>query len=209
MLKELLISSALIFAPLTASAQMRADTALPAIPSGKYVSEASHTSLTFQIDHMGLSKYTARFTKVEADLDFNNEKPEASKLTAKIDPTSIRTDYPNAANKDFDKELGEGPEWFNAKKFPSITFESTKVTRTGDKTGKVTGNLTFLGVTKPITLDVTFNGGFAEKPFTKKPAIGFSARGVMKRSEWGFTQYLPTLGDDVTLIIETEFDKAE
>ena len=87
----------------------------------------------------------------------------------------------------------------------SITFKSTAIVMTGSKTADVTGDLTMLGVTKPVTLKVTFNGGMASHPMAKKPAAGFSATGTVKRSEFGMTNALPFIGDDVTVLIETEF----
>jgi len=62
---------------------------------------------------------------------------------------------------------------------------------------------------KPLTLDVTFNGGYEKMPMMNIPAMGFSATGTLKRSNWGLTSYVPMIGDDVELLIETEFHKAQ
>lgn len=179
------------------------------LPSGEYVLDRTHASLTFKVSHMGMSNYTARFTKLDGTLTYDPIDPAKSSIRALIDPTSIKTDYPNPEKVDFDAELA-GEKWLNAPKFPAIAFESTSVTRTGDKTGTVTGNLTFMGVTKPVTLNATFNGGYAEKPFSNPPAagIGFSASTVIKRSDFGFSTYVPMIGDDVTIEIEAEFTKS-
>ena len=75
----------------------------------------------------------------------------------------------------------------------------------GAKTADVSGNLTLLGVTKPVTLKAVFNGGMASHPMAKKPAIGFSASGTVKRSEFGMTNAIPVVSDDVNLVIEAEF----
>lgn len=182
-------------------------TPLSEMPAGIYVADPAHTSVTFKVNHLGLSNYTARFAKVEAEVDFNPATPTASKLKVSIDPTSVRTDYPTPEEKDFDKKLGTDAAWLNATKFPTITFASTAIEKTGDTTGKLTGDLTFLGVTKPVTLDVTFNGAYAKAPFSEIPALGFSAQGKIKRSDWGFDTYVPNIGDDVELIIETELHK--
>lgn len=178
------------------------------MPAGVYTLDDSHTSVTWKVNHLGLSNYTARFTKATAELTFDPAAPEKSKLVATVDPMSIRTDYPNAAEKDFDKELSTGNAWFNAASFPEIKFVSDKIEITGEKTGKVHGALTLLGVTKPMTLDVTMNGAALSKPFGNIPALGFSARGVIKRSDWGMTNYIPNIGDDVEILIETELHKA-
>lgn len=177
------------------------------MPAGVYKLDKGHASLTWKVSHLGLSNYTARFTRFNADLTFNPEKPEDSKVVVTVDPTSIKTDYPFADKKDFDKVLVEGKEWFNSKAFPKISFESTKIERTGENTGVMSGNLSFLGVTKPVSLNITFNGAMIKQPFSKKPALGFSAQGILKRSDWGMATYVPNIGDEVELLIEVEFGK--
>jgi polyisoprenoid-binding protein YceI len=183
-----------------AAAQLAAD-----VPAGTYKIDPTHASLTWKVSHMGLSNYTARFTKLDATLSFDPAKPEASKLEASIDPASLKTDYPFAEKTNFDKELIEGAKYFNAGVAKAITFKSTAVKMTGPKTAAVTGDLTFLGVTKPVVLDVTFNGGMKEHPFAKKPAVGFSGTGKIKRSDFGMTHLVPVVGDEVTLLLEAEF----
>ena len=124
-----------------------------------------------------------------------------------IDPTSIETDYPYPEKKDFDKKLVQKAEWFNATKFPEIKFTSTAIEMTGENTAIMTGDLTFLGVTKSLSFSVTFNGAMKKQPFSKKPTVGFSATGSLKRSEWGMATYVPNIGDEVMLLIEAEFAK--
>ncbi|PPD26021.1 MAG: polyisoprenoid-binding protein [Hyphomicrobium sp.] len=201
------------FAPVVAAAGLLL-AAAPAIadpladmPAGVYKVDPTHNSVTWRVSHLGLSNYTARFTSVEAAIEFDPAKTETSKLTVSIDPTSLKTDYPYSDKKNFDKVLAEDKIWFNANVHKSITFKSSKVEMTGPKTAKVTGDLTLLGVTKPVTLDATLNGAMKEQPFAKKPALGFSASGQIKRSEFGMSTYVPLVGDDVTLLIEAEFLK--
>ncbi|MAF31456.1 MAG: polyisoprenoid-binding protein [Magnetococcales bacterium] len=177
------------------------------VPAGIYTLDPTHASITWQVNHLGLSNYTARFTKFTAEVDYNPKNPEESVITASIDPTSIKTDYPYPQKKDFDKKLVENEDWFNASAFPKIDFKSTKLEMTGEKTAIMTGDLTLLGQTKPVTLNVNFNGAYEAHPFTGKPALGFSAKGTLNRSDWGFTTYVPNIGDEVKLIIETEFEK--
>ncbi len=196
-----------VVAGLGISPALAQTTPLAEMPAGVYSADLSHSSVTFKVNHLGLSNYTARFTKIDAELTFDPADPTKSKLSATIDPASVRTDFPKPEEKDFDKKLAQDESWFNAGKYPSITFTSTKIEKTDDKTGKVTGDLTFLGVTKPVTLDVTFNGAYAKAPFSEVPALGFSARTTIKRSDWGFSTYVPTIGDDVEIIIETEMHK--
>ena len=177
------------------------------MPAGVYGLDNTHASLTWKVSHFGLADYTARFTDFDVELDFNPEDPTKSSLNVTVDPASVRTDYPTPEKEDFDKKLSKGADWFNAGEFPKITFTSTSIKMTGEDTGEVTGDLTFLGVTKPATLDVTFNGAYAEKPFAGVPALGFSATGTIKRSDWGFDTYVPAIGDEVDLVIEVELQQ--
>lgn len=179
------------------------------LPAGIYELDHAHASIVWKVSHLGLSDYTARFTDFDATYDFNPENPEASVVTVTIDPRSIETDYPNAEEKDFNAKLADGEEWFNSSEFPVIRFQSTKLELTGENTGVLTGDLSFLGVTKPLSLDVTLNGVMSEHPFAKKPVKGFSASGTLKRSDWGMTALVPNIGDEVELLIEAEFLKKD
>jgi polyisoprenoid-binding protein YceI len=177
------------------------------LPSGKYELDAAHSSVHFKVKHLGLSNYTARFTNFKADLDLNTQKPRKSKLVAVIKSNSIKTDYPFKKKKNFDKFLSHNENWLNSKKFPDIKFESTKITRLAGKSGTMRGNLTMLGVSKPIKFKVTFNKAYKSKPYSMVAALGFSAVATIKRSEWGFNALIPSISDKVEIIIETEFHK--
>lgn len=120
-------------------------------PSGAYVTDPTHTSLTWKISRFGLSNYTARFTTVSASLDWNTEQPETSRLRVTIDPKSVRTDFPFPTVEDFDKKIGTGSEFLAGQ---PIIFEATDIALDGGKTGIVTGDLTFRGQTHPVTLHV-------------------------------------------------------
>lgn len=177
-------------------------------PVGDYGVDKTHASLTWKIVHQGLSNYTARFTSFDATLTFNEADVSKSKLSVTIDPKTVETDYakqrPAGNTTDFNKEIADEANFFNSGKYPKITFVSTKITKTGDKTGKATGDLTFLGVTKPVTLDVTFVGG-RNDPRSGKYKVGFSASGVVKRSEFGMAFGQAFLSDDVKIQVEAEF----
>lgn len=183
-----------------AAAQTAAD-----VPAGTYKLDPTHASVTWRVKHLGLSNYTARFAKIDAVLTYDPKDPTKSRVTASIDPASVKTDLNSP--KDFDQELREDPRFFKVAKFPEIKFTTTSLEKTGEKTGRMTGDLTFMGVTKPVTLDVTFNGSFKEHPMSKKPAIGFSATGTVKRSDFGLDALIPFISDDVSVLIETEFQQ--
>lgn len=208
MLKKFTLFTLLALMPVAAKAAM---TPVATMPAGAYTLDKTHSSLVWKVNHLGLSNYTARFTKIDAMLNFDPKDPTKSTLVATIDPTSVKTDYPYPEKKNFDAELTKGKEWFNTKQFPKITFKSTKIEKTSDTTGKIYGELTFLGVTKPLVLDATFNGAYAKKPFAPNDAagLGFSATGIIKRSLWGLGTYVPAVGDDVTIQLETEFHKVQ
>ena len=183
---------------------------ITAMPSGIYQLDKTHASLTFKINHMGLSNYTARFTDFNAILTYDQKDPTKSTIEVTINPLSIRTDYPNPERINFDHELANKPEWFNVTKFPNITYKSKSVFISNDnKTGIVAGDLTMLGVTKPVSLNVTLNGAYKLKPMLQVPSFGFSATSEIKRSDWGMKNFIPTVGDQVTIIIEAEFNKQE
>jgi polyisoprenoid-binding protein YceI len=203
MRKDLIAS---IVALTLAVAAARAEPA--ALPAGTYKMDHAHSSLTWKVNHFGLSNYTARFSRFDAMLDIDPSTPESAKVLVTVDPTSIRTDYRSAEGRDFDKELGDGEKFFNAKKFTQIIFSSTRVERTGETTARVTGDLTMLGVTKPLTIEVTLNGA-KRHPTAGLPALGFSGIAKLKRSDFNMTFMLPLVGDEVTLLIEAEFLKSE
>jgi polyisoprenoid-binding protein YceI len=197
------------------AAKDAAETVQPAAPvtdapAGTYVLDKTHASLVFRVNHLGLSNYTARFTGLDAELEFDPENPDSSSVIATIEPRSITTDFPNP-EPDFDAVLA-GPEWLNAAQFPKITFRSTGVDLTGPNTARITGDLELHGVTRPISFNVTFNGGYASQPMdTAGSRIGFSAQGTLNRSDFGVTYGIPPegstmgVGDLVEFDIEMEF----
>ncbi|MDX2094776.1 MAG: YceI family protein [Alphaproteobacteria bacterium] len=172
-------------------------TALEGVASGVYEIDPSHTSIQFGISHLGFSQYQGRFNAAAGTLAFDAKAPEKSTLAVTIDIAGIDTN-----NAKLESEL-KGDQWFDAAKFPTATFTSSSIEKLTATTGKVTGNLTLHGVTKPVTLDVTFNGS-GTNPFANVAALGFSAHGTLKRSDFGITQYIPMVGDDVSIAIESE-----
>ncbi|CAN7431319.1 YceI family protein [Neorhizobium sp. LjRoot104] len=175
-------------------------------PSGTYVSDPAHSSVIWKIGHFGLSNYTARFTQMSAELLWDAKNPAASKVSASIDPTSVRTDFPFPDVEDFDRKIGSDGNFLAAQ---PISFVSTEVKVTDENKGQVTGDLTFRGQTRRATFDVTFNGSMAEHPMEKAPKLGFSAIARIRRSEWGLTLYVPAVSDEVTILIETELAPAK
>jgi polyisoprenoid-binding protein YceI len=204
------VRSLFVLASVLALSAAQAATAATAldIPSGTYKLDASHASITWRVMHMGLSNYTARFSKFDSSVTLDAAALAKSAVTVTIDPTSVRTDY--AGDEDFDAKIGKDARLLNGVKFPSIEFVSRKVEATGPKKLKITGDLTMLGVTRPVTLDATVVGTLASHPFVKRPAFGISARGTLKRSDFGLAYPAPPgVGDTVELQIEAEYIAAK
>src|SRR5262249_10331445 len=142
---------------------------------GTYKLDRTHASIVWKVGHLGLSYYTARFNTLDAELTYDPADPTKSTLSATVDPASLSTGFPmSVRNEDFDQAL-RGDKWFDVAKYPNITFRSTKIEKTSEKTGKITGDLTLHGVTKPVTFDVKLNGAYETDPMAKVPALGFSA----------------------------------
>jgi polyisoprenoid-binding protein YceI len=171
-------------------------------PYGLYKVDPDHTSVTFKINHLGFSHFTGRFDRVEGLMNFNSNDPERSNLDIIVYPNSI-----NLNNPKLEEDL-RGDKWFSVIQYPRATFHSTRISRTGPTTGKVEGDFTLLGIKRPLTLDVTFIGT-GSNPFDKKQVLGFSAVTTFDRSDYGMSNLLPMLGNEVVLEIEVEFDRAD
>ena len=181
----------------------RAETPPPSeLPAGAYRLDPEHATLLFKIDHLGLSQLVGRFNRFEATLNFDPADPAASRLSARINPASIDLDLPA-----FEEEL-RGPDWFDVARFAEARFESRGIEVTGDATGRITGDLTLHGVTQPVTLEVTFNGG-GDSVLTGRYTLGFAAAGTIARSAFGLGAYAPAVGDEVVLEIHAEFQRIE
>ena len=201
-LKAVLPAIALLALPacntLAAVVSPQANTEREALRSGAYSLDNSHTAVVFKIGHLGFSNYVGRFELAEASLDFDADNPAQAQLEAIIEIASL-----DVANDEFAETL-IGSSWFDAEAHPQAIFRSSGISITGETTGKVTGDLTLKGVTKPVTLDVTFNGGDNDR-LRGGYAIGFSATGTFKRSDFGMSRLIGPVSDDVVIEIEAEF----
>jgi len=164
--------------------------------AGNYKIDPAHTSVTGRVLHGKLSYYTFRFDKVDGSYIYDPAKPEATKVEITIDPASIDSNLPR-----FDKRLA-GPDFLDAGKYNVIKFVSTEIKRTDMSHGAMSGSLTFHGVTRPITLNVTFNGG---GPAGRRISMGYSATALLNMPEYGMDIAPHNIGDTVSLAIETEF----
>jgi polyisoprenoid-binding protein YceI len=179
------------------------------MPEGIYAVDLSHASIVWKVSHLGLSDYVARFADFEATIDYASSDITKSTVTAQINPMSIQTAYPNAKEKDFNNILATDKGWFDATEFANIDFVSTSIKMTGEKTAVMQGNLTLLGLSKVVSVDVIFNGAMLKQPFNGKPTLGFSATTTIKRTDWGMDKYIPNIGDEVDVMIEGQFVKTD
>lgn len=188
----------LLIAPM-ASAAPSIDPA--AMPAGTWAVDKTHASLIARVKHMGLSAYTVRFTGFDASYVWDPKSPQTARVEAVFQAASLDTGEPK-----FNGEFAE--KFLDARANPTIKFVSTSIVQTSPGKGTMTGDLTLRGVTKPVTLDVVFDG-YASGLGGQRS--GFSARAVIKRSDFGSTFLLnPPLalvGDEVELILELEFVK--
>jgi len=172
------------------------------LPAGEWALDADHASVTWRVRHLGLSWYTARFDEMDASLSFDPARPEAAELTAVIEAGSVSTGDP-----DFDETL-RGAAWFDAQRHPQIIFRSTRIEVTGDTTGRIHGELTLKGVTRPAVLKTEFYGGLFN-PLERRRVLGFGADLVIDRTDFGVGRLPPGfIGDEVRVRIEAEFLRA-
>jgi len=183
--------------PITATA---ASQSIADVPAGHWVLDKRHSSLIARVSHMGISLYTVRFDTLDASFDYDPAHPEAAHVEASVDPASLDV------NADYARDFAR--EFLSADKFATATFVSTQVTPGQGAQGTMTGNLTLMGVTKPVTFNVTLVGAGHEVlplPLGQRSA-GFEATATIKRSDFGSTYLNNLVGDEVTLTIEAEFD---
>ena len=166
-----------------------------------YTLDKNHTEVRFCWNHFGVSHQCAHFRDYDGQVVYDGANPEKSTLNVTFKTASIETLVPV-----FNGHM-QGEKLFDSAKFPDATFKSTKFEKTGDKTGKVSGDLTIKGVTKPVTLDVTLN--FAgSHPFSKKPTLGIAATTTVKRTDFGVSLAAPAVSDDITIEIQSELSAA-
>lgn len=189
-----------------------------AAPSGTYKVDRNHADLSFRLKHLGLADYVARFHDYSMVVELDSENLSASSVRLEIDPTSVRTGYAGdykATHKDsayetWEEDLAQSERFFNAGQFPKIVFQSSSVSQMDDHL-MVSGDLTMLGKTLPVTMAVYIVGAKAEHPMTRKGAFGVSARGSFQRSPFGmdFLVKQGLLGDTVTVVFDGEFHQVD
>ena len=176
------------------------DTEIAALKAGEYTVDTRHTTILFKVNHLGFAKYVGRFNDFEASLDFSPEDFTNASLSARVDMSSVDV------NSDKLEETLTGSSWFDVKNYPYASFQSTGARLVGDKRAVFTGDMTFLGQTAPIDVEVLFNGGGVNL-LTSRYTIGFEAHTTFRRSDYGLTKFIPAIGDDIELEIHAEFKR--
>lgn len=182
-----------------------------------YTLDKNHAFLTFTVIHGGVSEYTVNFTDFDATLDFNPEDLASSSIELTIDsqgldvhyPADFKAGHPDSPYSNWPEALSNDERFLQAGQFPQITFVSTGIEQTGETAGKVTGDLTFLGVTKPVTMDVTFNGSAAPSWNGGRVILGFDAATTISRSEFGQDSLQGVISDEVEIEFSGEFVQEE
>lgn len=202
--KAAAIAAACVFAPSCASTLAplvapQVNTEASALRDGAYQLDHDHAALIFRVDHLGFSDFIGRFESFDATLDFDPDDPQAARIDAIIDVASL-----DIANDAFADTLISG-QWLDADKFPQARFVSTGMEITGPSSGIVTGAFTLHGVTAPMQLAVTFNGGARDRLRGGAYVVGFSATGGFDRTVFGVDRFSGVVGDRVSIEIEAEF----
>jgi len=167
---------------------------LPVAAAQKYDIDQNHTKLTFSWDHLGFSNPSAALEKFSGEFHLD---------TADLAKSSISMTFPldglHTGVAKLDDDL-KAPGFFDAAKYPDITFKSTKVEKVGADGLKITGDLTIHGVTKPVVLSGKVNK-IGDSPMAKGPSAGFEADATLKRSDFGIAKLVPSVGDEIKVHI--------
>ena len=182
-----------------AAVQAQGTAATQGIKAGTYAVDGAHTQAVAKVMHLGFNPYYLLWGEAQGSLTLDPAKPAASKVSITIPMESLKT-----TNEELTAHLKK-PDFFDAAKFPTLSFTSTAVKPTGATTADITGNLTVHGVTKPVTIKAKFVGqGIG--PMNKAPTVGFEGTTTIKRSDFGVSYGVPMVGDEVNLKITAAFE---
>lgn len=172
---------------------------LLAVPTSatEYEIDSVHSSAIFKVTHLGVSNFYGAFSQMEGTVVYDPAAPESSTITIEIAAESVDT-----RNENRDGHV-KSPDFLNAKQFPTIRFESTGVEATGEGRLAVTGDLTLLGVTRPVTAQVEKTGE-GKHPRSGKDLVGFEARFAVDRTDYDMNFMAGPLGEEVEFILAIE-----
>ncbi|MBY0320546.1 MAG: YceI family protein [Reyranella sp.] len=165
-------------------------------PAGTYAIDPDHASVIARVSHLRYSWSIFRFDRISGTLKWDPANPANSSLTAKVETASITSNV-----KDFAKELSSD-NFLKSSAFPDATFVSSAFRQMSTRRGKVDGQLTLMGKTRPVTFDVELVG--AGKGFADRPRLGASAKGSINPVDFGLP---PLFGDSIEIVIDVEFQR--
>lgn len=170
-----------------------------------YAFDRDHTNITFSWNHLGIARQSARILDFDGTLDFDPANPENGSVEVTMKVASLFT-----GARGLDRDL-KSSDFFDAARYPDITFKSTLIRAVGERSGEVAGDLTILGVTYPVVLQVRWNFsgehplGAINPSYKGKYVAGFSAVTMVLRSAWGLKRAIPLVSDEIDVAIEAEF----
>lgn len=170
------------------------------IKAGEYKLDKDHAALLFKINHMGFSSYVGRFNEFNVSLNFDPKNIENSSIQAVIDMRSIDVNNPEFAATLI------GNSWLDTLSFPQAIFRSVSIQKIDGEKVRIEGKLTFLGITKTVLMTAKLNGA-ANNPLTRMYTLGFTANMRFKRSDFGLKKFIPIVGDEVEIEIQSEFQR--
>jgi polyisoprenoid-binding protein YceI len=163
-----------------------------------YTFDAGHSQVVFSYQHLGFSTTSGMFSGISGTINFDEAKPDTSTVSVEFPISSLQTGDPGR-NKHF-----QSADFFGGEgKAPNVSFKSTAIKVTGEKTAQITGELTLNGVTKPVVLDTVLNQK-GQHPMENKPWIGFNATTTVKRTDFKLGMFAPAVSDDVVVQISVE-----
>lgn len=171
------------------------------VKPGAYVLDADHGKVTWSVSHLGFSTYVGHITDLAGQLTLDPQQPTRSTLQVTIKTASVTSLHP-----ELDKHLKSG-DFFNVEKFPQAAFASKTIELAGANRARINGELTLLGVTKPVTIEAVFNRA-GIYPVDKQYRVGFDGTATIRRSDFGMKYLVPAVSDEVTLRLEAEFNPA-
>lgn len=188
--KYAVVASALLFAG-AAHAEPKA-----------YTFDAGHSQVVFSYTHLGFSTTSGMFSGLKGTINFDAASPATSSVTVEFPIASMQT-----GDAGRDKHFQSADFFGGEGKAPNVTFKSTAIEVTGEKTAKITGDLTMNGVTKPVVLDTVLNQA-GQHPMENKPWIGFNATTTVKRTDFNLGMFAPAVSDEVAVNISVEASAA-
>jgi polyisoprenoid-binding protein YceI len=191
------------FAPLALAAALIAAPAFAA--PEKFTIDSSHAQIVFTYNHLGYSTGYGMFSGFAGTVNYDAAEPAASTVSVSFPAKLMLTGW----QARFDHFMS--PDFFDATDDEVVTFTSTAVEVTGEKTGKITGDLTLNGVTKSVVLDavLTTEGPYPLPPFEGKPAVGFNATTTLLRSDYNLGNFAPFISDEVQVEMSFEAMKLD